>query len=338
MPALHTARLTIRVARVADAPVFAAYRSDPSIAEYQDWDMPYQAERAITRLNALETFDDVAEGEWISFAIEHEGEVVGDVVAHVREGGGIAEIGFTLAPAHHGHGYASEAAAAMVDHLIANHGIHRVEASLDPENVASMRVLEGLGMRKECLAPLGYLVRGKWVDDLRYAMTAAERAEWSSRPRSAPTTVELVEITPADARAWLGLATHHSQSRNVASMAESFTDALFPEVVGGAPVLPWLRGVRADGERAAFVMVALANAVQPEPYLWRLLVDRRHQRRGLGEFALRQVLAELTAQGHRSLLTSWVEGRTSPRPFYERLGFTPTGQVVDGETEARLRW
>lgn len=334
MPALRTERLTIRVARVADAPIFAAYRSNPAIAQYQDWDMPYQAERAITRLTALEAFDDVAEGEWISFAIEHDGEVVGDVVAGIREGGGIAEIGFTLAPAHHGRGFASEAASAMVDHLIANHGVHRIEASLDPENVASMRVLEGLGMRKECLAPSAYLVRGEWVDDLRYAMTADERTAWVNRRRTPPATVELVEITPGEAHLWGRLATHHSQERFVSPMALSFRDALFPEAIDTAwphtggelvPVVPWMRGVLADGERAGFVMLAAPTEHHPVPYLWRLLIDRMHQRRGLGRAVLDLLTDQLRAQGHTTLMVSWGEGVGSPEPFYLGYGFVPTG-------------
>lgn len=345
MAVLRTARLTIRVARPADAPVFAAYRSDPEVAKYQDWDMPYQAERALTRLTALEAFDDVAEGEWTSFAIEHEGEVVGDVVANIRDGGGIAEIGFTLAPAHHGHGYAGEAASAMVDHLIDNHGIHRVEAGLDPQNVASMRVLEGLGMRKECLSRAASLVRGEWVDDLRYAMTASDRAEWLGRASGAPDTVELVEITPDDAYLWGRLATHHSQERFVSPMAESFRDALFPEAIdtawpktGGTlvPVVPWMRGVLADGERAGFVMLASATEHHPVPYLWRLLIDRRHQRRGVGRAVLDLLTEQLRQQGHTALMTSWGEGHGSPEPFYLRYGFVATGDRDDDEVIGRL--
>jgi diamine N-acetyltransferase len=35
-------------------------------------------------------------------------------------------------------------------------------------------------------------------------------------------------------------------------------------------------------------------------------------------------------------MVSWEEGAGGPRPFYEGLGFVPTGVVVGGETEARL--
>ena len=124
----------------------------------------------------------------------------------------------------------------------------------------------------------------------------------------------------------------------MSTMALTFRDALFPDVVDGAPVVPWMRGVLGDGERVAFVMLAEVTAHHPEPFLWRLLVDRMHQRRGIGTMIIAAVQAELAAQGHHTLVTSWHEGPGGPRRFYEGLGFVPTGRLVGGEVEARLSW
>ncbi len=336
MPILHTPRLTLRVARAADAPTITGYRSDPEIGKFQDWDLPYDGERAAARLAAQADVDDVGEGRWTTFAIELAGEVIGDVVACVREGGGVAEIGFTLSPGHHGHGYATEAAGALADHLFEHHGVHRIEASLDPENVASMRVLEAIGMRDEGITRRSYRVRGEWVDDLRLAMLDTDRAEWLTRPRTAPASLELVEITPDVSYLWGRLRTHRSQERFVSPMALSFRDALFPEVIEGAPVVPWMRGVLADGERVAFVMLAEVTDHHPEPYLWRLLVDRMHQRRGIGSSIVRHLAAQMLVAGHTTLLTSWGEGPGSPREFYLEEGFVPTGELDGDETVGRL--
>jgi diamine N-acetyltransferase len=106
-------------------------------------------------------------------------------------------------------------------------------------------------------------------------------------------------------------------------------------VVDGAPVVPWMRAVVADDEIVGFVMLALRTDHHPEPFLWRLLIDRLHQRRGIGGRVLELVAEECRKMGDRSLLTSWVEGKGSPRPFYLRHGFEPTGKIVDEETEAR---
>jgi GNAT superfamily N-acetyltransferase len=118
-------------------------------------------------------------------------------------------------------------------------------------------------------------------------------------------------------------------------MGWSFTDALFPEVVSGAPVVPWMRAIVADGEIVGFVMLALRTEHHPEPYLWRFLIDRLHQRRGIGKRALDLVEDEVRSMGDSTLLVSWVEGKGSPGPMYIKRGYEPTGRIVDGETEAR---
>lgn len=340
---IRTERLVLRMMRESDAPVLTAYRNDPVVARWQDWDLPYTLERSVSRLREQNERTDFEPGEWTTLAVELDGELIGDVVAHVDERGRVAEIGYTFRPEFQGKGYASEAASAMVDHLLERFPIHRIEASLDKDNVASMRVLEGLGMQFETLTRRSYFMRGEYEDDLRYAMLRDDRTAWLNRPSTPPSSLELVELTPDDAHLWGRLRTHHSQERFVSPMANSFRDALFPEVVDGAPVVPWMRGVLADGERAAFVLMADATEHHPEPYLWRLLVDRMHQRRGLGRLIVGALRDLLASQGHRSMLTSYVEGPGTPAPFYARLGFVPTGRIVgddDGphEIEARLTW
>ena len=91
----------------------------------------------------------------------------------------------------------------------------------------------------------------------------------------------------------------------------------------------------ADGDLVGFVMLAEPTEVHPEPYLWRLLVDRLHQRRGIGERILDLLVDQCRAWGVDTLMTSWVDGVGSPRGFYERNGFVPTGEIIDGEVEAR---
>ena len=337
-----TPRLTVRCMRADDAAVVAAYRDDPAINHFQDWDLPYSEETFLERLALNPGFDTIPEGRWVNLALElHEPDgptLVGDLACHLQEGGRVVELGYTLLAEYQGRGFASEAAGALVDHLMTTTDVHRFEASLDPENVPSMRVLEAIGMTFESFSRQSYPLRGRWDDDLRYAMLREDRAAWLARPATAPADLQMVEITPDDAYLWGRLRTHHSQERFVSPMALSFRDALFPEVIDGAPVVPWLRGVMADGERVGFVMLAEVTEHHPEPYLWRLLVDRMHQRRHVGTMVLQQVLEQLATHGHRSLLTSWQEGPGSPRRFYEQLGFVPTGRIVDGETEARLSW
>ena len=168
-------------------------------------------------------------------------------------------------------------------------------------------------------------------------MTRPDWDAWRQRPRTAPDDVRLVPVTLENRAAVLALRTHHSQQAFVAPMLQSFADALLPEVIDGAPVVPWMRAIEADGVIVGFAMLALTTPHHPEPFLWRLLIDRMHQRRGIASRALELVADECRELGDATLLVSWGEGRGSPRDFYLAHGFEPTGRVVDGETEARAQ-
>ena len=84
------------------------------------------------------------------------------------------------------------------------------------------------------------------------------------------------------------------------------------------------------------MMVAEATEHHPEPYLWRLLIDRRHQRRGIGDRALTLLVDRLRAEGHRALGVDWNLGPGTPEPFYLRRGFVKVRNVREDEVEGRL--
>jgi diamine N-acetyltransferase len=168
-------------------------------------------------------------------------------------------------------------------------------------------------------------------------MTADDRRAWLGRNRLTPESVELVEVHSDNADDFARLKTHYSQEEFVAPMLRTYRDALFPESVDGVVTVPWMRGVLADGVPAGFLMTTTVYGLRDGWYLWRLLVDRMHQRRGIGGRALGLLIDELRAEGVTHLHTSCGEGRGSPRPFYDRLGFVPTGGLVDDhETELVL--
>jgi RimJ/RimL family protein N-acetyltransferase len=241
-------------------------------------------------------------------------------------------------PEFWGQGYASEAVGALVDLAIERHSIHRFEALLSTLNTASMRVLESVGMTFESHTKMSCCVDGVWEDDLHYAMSADDRRAWLNRPRHAPQHVELVEVGPDNADEFAALQTHHSQEAYVAPMLRTYRDALFPESVDGVVTVPWMRGIVADGEPVGFMMTTTTYGRRDGWYLWRLLIDRTHQRRGIGERAVGLLIEEVRRLGVPQLFVSCGEGRGSPRPFYDRLGFQPTGSIVDDhETELAIK-
>jgi RimJ/RimL family protein N-acetyltransferase len=333
---IATPRLRLRSFRAADATPFAAYRSLPEVAQFQSWPTPYalgDAERLVAEMAPLA--DPVA-GDWLQIAVDRDGVLAGDVAVGLSKDGRVATIGYTLAPAFQGRGLAREAVAAVVDGLFTRRGVHRVDASVDGRNLASARLLEALGFEREGFAPAAEWADGEWIDDVRYGLNDDQYAAWVARPQGPPADVHLVTITPESAAAVLALRTQPNQERFVAPMAASFTDALFPEVVDGAPVVPWMRAIEADGELAGFVMLTDVTDHHPVPYLWRLLIDRRHQRRGIGVRTIALLVDRLRADGHGELLVSWRPGPGGPEPFYLRLGFQPTGEVDHGEIVGRF--
>lgn len=329
---IETERLLLRPARPSDAADLHARRNEPEVARYASWAPPFPMERA----EAMTADNEPIDG-WRMLVVTDKAtdETLGDVAYGMSFDDRVAEIGFTFASRHWGNGYATEAASALIDHLFATTGISRVTGQLHPDNLASARTLERLGFVFEGHTRLSYWVGDDNSDDWIYGLTRADHEAWLARPTTPPATVELVPITPDNARAVQALRTHKTQERMVAPVLRSFADALVPEVIDGAPVVPWYRAVAADGDLVGFVMLAEPTEVHPEPYLWRLLVDRLHQRRGIGERILDLLVDQCRAWGVDTLMTSWVDGVGSPRGFYERNGFVPTGEIIDGEVEAR---
>lgn len=80
--------------------------------------------------------------------LKESGTLIGDIGLHFPEADSLpdtVEIGYTLAAAYHGNGYATEALTAIIEYLRTALGKKNFTASVDPENTASIRVLERLG-------------------------------------------------------------------------------------------------------------------------------------------------------------------------------------------------
>jgi RimJ/RimL family protein N-acetyltransferase len=323
--------------RPDEAATFVSYRSDPATSQWLGSAQPPTLEEAAASISTMADRGAPTPGEWLRLAIDVDGELAGDVAINLSAHGGSAEIGYVIRPEFRGRGVATEAAGLAVDRLIADHGVVRLRASLAPTNWASMRVLESIGMQFEVLARLAYRLDDGWEDDLRYAMTCDDRAAWLARPTGRPEQVALVEIDHENVDGWRKVGVHHSQRRFVSSVDDSFADALFSEPYQGVAPVPWIRGIAADDVQAGFAMVSLTNGTDGGWYLWRFLVDRVHQRRGIGERAMALIIDEARRAGVGLVSTSYVAERGGPEPFYERLGFERTGRVVEGEIEAVLR-
>ncbi len=106
------------------------------------------------------------QGAGMPFVIDEDGDMIGQVTVNGITGGSAqwASIGYWIAPSHAGRGLTPVAVALVLDHLLDVVGLHRVEISVRPENVASLRVVAKLGLEEVGLAR-GYLhIAGEWRD------------------------------------------------------------------------------------------------------------------------------------------------------------------------------
>ena len=149
-------------------------------------------------------------------------------------------------------------------------------------------------------------------------------------------SIELREITDANRAAVTAMYAGPAEGRFVSSVADSIEEAA--EQPEGSP---WYRAVYEDGEPVGFVM--LSWNVTPRPpdiigpwFLWKLIVDERHQGRGIGRAIVERVVELIRDEGATELLTSHVVAEGGPDGFYERLGFVPTG-AFDPQGERILR-
>lgn len=142
--------------------------------------------------------------------------------------------------------------------------------------------------------------------------------------------VTLREITSQTVVAVIKLAVTPDQLGFVATNAVSLSQALFSDEA-------WYRAVYADDDLVGFVMLSDESLkaeppAEPNIGLWRLMIDARHQRRGIGREVMRLVIEHVRSRpGIKSFYTSYVAEPGGPGPFYLGLGFEPNGEVDDGE-------
>ena len=127
------------------------------------------------------------------------------------------------------------------------------------------------------------------------------------------------------------------QEKNVAPNAVSIAQA---SVEPGATIFGLWDGDTPVG-LLSFIDVARSRPCQEDGddpdsiYVWRLMIDKDHQGRGYGRAAMELVENHARALGRASVALSSEPDGLSAVPFYERLGYSLTGRVMDGEVELK---
>lgn len=174
---LSSERLIIRRFRPVDASAFAAYRSSPEVARYQDWDCPFSVAQAERFIESLRNQAPGTPGSWFQFAvaIAPSGPLIGDCAFRAtRRDPRQAELGFTFATTYQGRGYASEAVATVLQYAFRTLALHRVFAITDVRNGPAYRLLERLRFRREGHFQHNSWFKGEWSSEFLYAQLQEE--------------------------------------------------------------------------------------------------------------------------------------------------------------------
>ncbi|MGE4289654.1 MAG: GNAT family N-acetyltransferase [Salinivirgaceae bacterium] len=82
----------------------------------------------------------------------------------------LVSLGCTLSKNYQNQGYATEALNRIIAYAFIDLKKHRIMASIDPANSPSIHLVERLGFRKEAHFVESLYIKGRWVDDLIYAL------------------------------------------------------------------------------------------------------------------------------------------------------------------------
>lgn len=181
---LTTQRLILRRFHTDDLEAYFAYQRLPDTARFLYGEARSYAQ-CMARIAQYVEGTFTGPGDWATFAISAQDspELIGEIALKWNTGGKpegqgaperVGEIGWTLAPAAQGKGYATEAAQAVLDLALKQLDFYRVEARLDARNHASAAICERLGMCSEGVLLNNMYLKGEWTSEAVYAVVRGE--------------------------------------------------------------------------------------------------------------------------------------------------------------------
>ena len=175
--AIRTRRLTLRRVRLSDVDDVFGFASEDVWSRLlrPDASGPYQRRDAERWVAGRRLADWRTEPTW---AVEFDGRMSGMVGLNIEVEHSRAELSYALTRELRGQGLTTEAARAVVDRVFLDTKLGRVWARTDTPNLASIRVLEKLGMRREAVMRQCHVRQGELIDLAVYGLL---RPEWTPR-------------------------------------------------------------------------------------------------------------------------------------------------------------
>ena len=169
---LEGARVILRDFVPEDVAAVTVYSVDEEVGRYQDWQSltPDSAQDFVDR--AIAAVQQTPRTNFDFAIIERTSQVlIGDASIGIdSDRDKRAEVGFALRRDRWGDGLATEAAHLLLAFGFGKLGMHRIAATAHPDNAASLRVLEKVGMTYEGRLRDHLFTRGKWRDSLMWSI------------------------------------------------------------------------------------------------------------------------------------------------------------------------
>ncbi len=178
---LQSERLLLRNLSESDLDDFLFYRSNPEITKYQNFDT-FNRKQAEEFILSQKNREFGVEGQWIQLAIIliSDNKLIGDCAVKLSEG--TAEIGCTISNLFQKQGYAKEVLLTLMKFLFEQKNVRRIVETTAEENVASQKLIESLGFRKEGHFFENSFSKGRFWNELQYAMLKKEWYQLNNKP------------------------------------------------------------------------------------------------------------------------------------------------------------
>lgn len=171
-PILHTDRLILKEITENDAQILFEMRSNQDLMKYIDRPKPDSIDDIYDLIQKMKTMKSKGEGiSWGIYKKEQPDLKIGNIglfriiAEHYR-----AEIGYMLNTANHQQGIMYEAILKVIEFGFIQMNLHSIEANINPENIASRKLLEKTGFVREAYFKENYFFNGKFIDSEIYSL------------------------------------------------------------------------------------------------------------------------------------------------------------------------
>ena len=171
-PTLYTERLILKEITENDAEGLFKMRSNPEVMKYIDRPKPNSVDDVLELIQKMFTMKSKGEGiSWGIFRKENPDVNIGNIglfriiAEHYR-----AEVGYMLNANEHQKGIMFEAIQKVISFGFENMKLHSIEANINPENIASKKLLEKAGFLREAFFKENYFFNGRFIDAEIYSL------------------------------------------------------------------------------------------------------------------------------------------------------------------------